>query len=181
MLLVNLYGAPGAGKSTGAAYIFSKLKMLGINAELITEYAKDKVWEEAIEPFKNQVYIFGQQYYKTSKLEGKVDVAVTDSPLLLSIIYNKDKERLGDEFNSLVKKVALSYTDRIDCLIKRTKPYNPIGRLQSEKESDEKFNEIKKLLDATNIDYDIINGTMNDYDKIVDKIIFNLRGCVIPV
>ena len=34
MLVVNLFGAPGAGKSTGAAYIFSKLKMAGINAEL---------------------------------------------------------------------------------------------------------------------------------------------------
>lgn len=41
LLLVNLYGSPGAGKSTGAAYIFAKLKMLGINAELITEYAKN--------------------------------------------------------------------------------------------------------------------------------------------
>lgn len=45
-LVVNLFGVPGAGKSTGAAYIFSQLKMAGINAELITEFAKDKVWEE---------------------------------------------------------------------------------------------------------------------------------------
>lgn len=44
-LIVNLFGVPGAGKSTGAAYIFSRLKMLGINAELVTEFAKDKVWE----------------------------------------------------------------------------------------------------------------------------------------
>ena len=27
MIIVNLFGVPGAGKSTGAAYIFSKLKM----------------------------------------------------------------------------------------------------------------------------------------------------------
>ena len=47
MLVVNLFGAPGAGKSTGAAYIFSKLKMSGINVELVTEFAKDKVWEES--------------------------------------------------------------------------------------------------------------------------------------
>jgi len=47
MLVVNLFGAPGAGKSTGAAYIFSQLKMAGINAELVTEFAKDKVWEES--------------------------------------------------------------------------------------------------------------------------------------
>ena len=27
-MIVNLYGGPGTGKSTGAAYIFSKLKMM---------------------------------------------------------------------------------------------------------------------------------------------------------
>ena len=56
MIVVNLFGAPGAGKSTGAAYIFAKLKMAGINAELVTEFAKDKVWEEYAEVFKNQAY-----------------------------------------------------------------------------------------------------------------------------
>ena len=88
MVLINLYGAPGAGKSTGAAYVFSKLKMNGINAELVTEFAKDKVWEESKEVFKNQAYIFGKQYFRISRCEDKVDVIVTDSPLLLSIIYN---------------------------------------------------------------------------------------------
>ena len=41
-LIVNLFGVPGAGKSTGAAYIFSRLKMLGVNAELVTEFPKIK-------------------------------------------------------------------------------------------------------------------------------------------
>lgn len=45
MLVVNPFGIPGAGKSAGAAYVFSKLKMKGVNAELVTEYAKDMVWE----------------------------------------------------------------------------------------------------------------------------------------
>ena len=36
-LVVNLFGAPCAGKSTAAAYIFSQLKMKGINCELATE------------------------------------------------------------------------------------------------------------------------------------------------
>ena len=49
MIVVNLFGAPGAGKSTGAAYIFAMLKMAGINAELVTEFAKDKVYEETKE------------------------------------------------------------------------------------------------------------------------------------
>lgn len=79
-LVVNLFGTPGAGKSTGAAYIFSELKMRGINAELVTEFAKDKVWENNDEVFKNQAYIFGKQSYKMSRCRDKVDVIITDSP-----------------------------------------------------------------------------------------------------
>lgn len=175
MILVNLYGAPGSGKSTGASYIFSKLKMKGINAELITEFAKDKVWEESIKPLQNQIYVFGQQYFRTSRLDGKVDVAITDSPLLLSIIYNQNKEQFGNEFDSLVFKVALSYKDRMDYLIKRTKPYKVSGRLESEKESDDKFNQIKALLDNSKIQYSQINGDQQGYDAIVDNVINKLN------
>jgi len=46
MICVNLFGAPGSGKSTCAAYTFAKLKMLGVNCELVTEFAKDKTWEK---------------------------------------------------------------------------------------------------------------------------------------
>ena len=59
-MVVNLFGVPGAGKSTGAAYIFSRLKMEGVNCELVTEFAKDKVWEQTEEVFKNQSVFFPQ-------------------------------------------------------------------------------------------------------------------------
>ena len=126
MLVVNLFGAPGAGKSTGAAYIFSKLKMAGINAELVTEFAKDKVWEGSQAVFENQAYIFGKQYFRISRLQNKVDVVITDSPILLSSFYNRD-EVLGKELDALVTKVFNTY-DSYNVFINRVKPYNPIGR-----------------------------------------------------
>ena len=30
-IIVNLFAGPGAGKSTGAAYVFAKLKLAGID------------------------------------------------------------------------------------------------------------------------------------------------------
>ena len=44
-IAINLFGAPGVGKSTGSACVFADLKKEGVNAELISEYAKDKTWE----------------------------------------------------------------------------------------------------------------------------------------
>ena len=114
MLVVNLFGAPGSGKSTGAAYIFSQLKIAGVNAELVTEFAKDKVWENNEEVFKNQAYIFGEQSFKMSRCRDKVDVIVTDSPLLLSALYNSD-EILGEEFNNVVYRVFNSYENMNFC------------------------------------------------------------------
>lgn len=106
-LIVNLFGVPGAGKSTGAAYIFSRLKMLGVNAELVTEFAKDKVWENNEEVFNNQAYIFGKQSFKISRCANKVDVVITDSPLPLSVFYNNDS-LLTENFNAIKTFTVLS-------------------------------------------------------------------------
>ncbi len=165
MLVVNLYGAPGAGKSTGAAYIFSKLKMLGINAELVTEFAKDKVWEESKTPFQNQAYIFGQQYFRISRVDGKVDVVITDSPILLSAFYNSDST-LGKEFDTFVSKVSKSYNS-MDLFINRVKPYNSVGRFQTEEESDKLADDLRQFLNQHEVNYKEYNGTIVDYDDIV--------------
>lgn len=174
MILVNLFGSPGTGKSTGAAYIFSQLKMRGINAELVTEFAKDKVWEGSKAVFENQAYIFGKQYFRISRCADKVDVVITDSPLLLSLVYNTDPV-LGEDFNNVVRKVMGSYNCANYFLI-RTKEYNPVGRFQTEEESDKIANKIQELLDYERIDYTVTTGDINGYNVIVDQVIKLLEG-----
>lgn len=160
---------PGTGKSTGAAYIYSKLKLEEINCELATEFAKDMVWDENKKAIYNQAYIFGNQYYRISRLENEVDVVVTDSPTLLSIIYNKDR-RLGKEFTDLVKSVSVSYENRLDILFKRVKQYKTSGRLHNEQQSDKLYNEIKDLLDIVNPEYEIVEATQDGYEKVIEMI-----------
>lgn len=174
MLVVNLFGAPGAGKSSGAAYIFSKLKMMGVNAELVTEFAKDKVWEGSKEVFNNQAYIFGKQYFKMSQLKDKVDVIITDSPLLNSIYYSQDDKVLGDSSGKVVLNIFNSF-ENINFMIKRVKKYNPNGRFQDEADSDSMHGPICQMLRDFNIDYDIVSGDVSDYDEIVDYIVHYLE------
>lgn len=173
MIVVNLFAPPGSGKSTGAAYIFAKLKMIGINAEYVSEFAKDKVWEENAEVFKNQAYLFGKQSFRMSRCKDKVDVIVTDSPLPLSAFYNQDAV-LGEIFNQVTVNVFNSYNN-MNYLLKRTKPYNPKGRHQTEDESDAMRQPMIDFLNKYNINYENITGDIQGYEKIVDDVIETIQ------
>ena len=85
MKIINLIGEPSAGKSTIAAELFAKMKKAGYNVELVTEYAKDMVWENRNEMFSHQDYIFAKQNRRLARLNGKVDYVITDAPLILSL------------------------------------------------------------------------------------------------
>lgn len=174
MIIVNLFGVPGAGKSTGAAYIFSQLKMAGVNCELVTEFAKDKVWEKTEEVFKNQAYIFGKQSFKISRCADKVDVIITDSPLPLSIFYNHD-ERLTENFNNMVMDF-FNYYQNLNYLLMRVKPYNATGRHQTEEESNALAKPMIEMLQSRGISYTEVNGEQAGYDWIVSDVLSKLEA-----
>lgn len=164
-LVINLFGAPGAGKSTGAAYIFSELKQRGVNAELVTEFAKDKTWEGNTLALSCQEYVFGKQSYRLARCRDDVDVIITDSPLPLGIIYNTNPA-LGRPFNEVILNVFNTY-DNVNFFIKRDKVYNPKGRSQIEAESDALAEDILHMLDYHHIDYDVVEGNLDGYNHIL--------------
>ena len=47
MKVINLFAGPGTGKSTTAAGLFYKMKSKGYMVELVTEFAKDLVYQES--------------------------------------------------------------------------------------------------------------------------------------
>ena len=172
-LVINLLGGPGSYKSTSAALLFSILKRKDINAELVTEFAKSAAWENNVKAIENQAYVFGKQCYKMSRCADDVDVIITDSPLLLSIIYNHDK-RLTENFNLSVMDVFNSYNN-LNIFLNRAKKYNPKGRFQTEDEAKAIDNEILDALEERCVPY--IRVTPNDegYQFITDLIITKLK------
>lgn len=169
MLVVNLFGAPGAGKSTGAAYIFSQLKLRGVNAELVTEFAKDMVWAQNKTAFEDQVYIMGNQSYRMSRLRDKVDVVVTDSPILLGAYYNGD-ESIHPEIKALAGKLFNSY-DNFNVFIERAKPYNESGRLQTEEESDAISMDLMSFLREYGVEPRHYKGEASGYMDMLNDIL----------
>lgn len=130
MLLVNFASGPGAGKSTTSAYVFAKLKMAGVKAELVGEEAKDLVYNQAIPMLDNQILILGEQYQRTKRLqEAGAEVAICDSPFVLSLVYSKNKP-YHTELAALARKLESLYPDTVNIYIKRVKPYMKFGRYQ---------------------------------------------------
>lgn len=166
-LLVNLYAGPGAGKSTGAAYIFSKLKMAGIDSEYVSEYAKDRVWQGDQFVLQHcQLYVTGKQCLKVARLLGKVDVIVTDSPIAIGAMYTDEKP-----YQDVCLYEAKKYKNTFNIFINRQKKYNPNGRNQTFEEAKAIDQKILNFLDSNNIGYVIADGTQEGYDYIVQEII----------
>ena len=172
-LVVNLYGGPGTGKSSGAAYIFAKLKMAGVDAEYVTEFAKDKVWEGSQAAFKCQFYITGKQAFRVSRCFGKVDVIVTDSPVRLGKIYADliGRTQLG---LACVEEADQYRGNTIEIFLERVKPYNPNGRNQTEEESKEIDKTIRNMLDEQGVPYVVMRGEQSGYDQAFDHIMQEL-------
>ena len=161
--VINLFGGAGIGKSTLSSIIFANLKRDGIDCELVTEYAKDKVWEEATIVLDNQVYVFGNQFHRLNRVVNKVDIAITDSPILLSTLYNNKFSKLDD----LVLECHNGF-DNINLFLERKVIYNENGRRHTLDESIAFDMKLKMLLDQFGVKYTIVNP-MNE--ELIMKII----------
>ncbi len=128
MKVINFFAGAGAGKSTTAAGLFHVMKKLVYSVELVTEYAKDKVYDEASRVMKDQLYMLAHQNRRLERLRDKVDYAITDSPLLLSGYYGCQYGLHPEIIVPLAKALFATY-ENINFFIERTKKFNPTGRI----------------------------------------------------
>ena len=156
-IVINLYGGPGTGKSTTAAHAFALLKQKGHNAELITEYVKNWVWEGREIKRNDQYYLFAKQArYESSKFD-HVDIIVTDAPIWLSSIYEAKNEPTPHICDLLIDKhVSLAQEKGFEhkhVFLKRVKPYKTEGRLETESQAKEIDDEIREYLTRNNMSF----------------------------
>lgn len=173
-IVVNLFGEPSAGKSTAAMDITAKLKRKGINAEYVSEFAKDKVYEQNSEVFKHQEYIFGKQSFKMGRVRDKVQVIVVDSPLILSIIYNQN-EYLGESFEQVVMDTFNSYNNK-NYLLVRNHDYEVSGRFQNENEANEVREQLISELNKLNISYETATSSEEGCENIANEIVKEIEN-----
>jgi nicotinamide riboside kinase len=173
MIVVNLVGSPCAGKSTLASKLFYKLKVKGYKVELINEYAKELLYEES-NRIENQITVFSEQLLRQRRLNGKVDILITDSPILLSIIYNKEPNPF---FNDLIAWEFKNFNNLTYFLQRGDIQYINDGRFHNESQAKEIDSDIISLMNKLNVEYTpILTKKASDY--ILNDIEENVKNLV---
>ena len=156
MRVVNFFGGPGAGKSTAALGLIYELKKRWFRAELVTEFAKELMWEGRAHLLSHQNYIFATQEYRLGRLIGEVDVAVSDSPLLLSSYYAPDEYPIS--FRQSVFDF-FSFYENVNIFVRRSHRYSAAGRLQNQDEADAIARTMEEFLLDNGIPYYAITAS----------------------
>lgn len=121
---VNLFGRPGAGKSTVAAHIYHEMKVNDFAVELVNEYVKSWAYMgRKIRSF-DQVYIFGKQLNAEDRLlfHSDLDYIVSDSPILIQYCYaslNNDPIsgsllEISRQFDKVFKPLNIFLDNKLD-------------------------------------------------------------------
>ena len=172
-LVVNLFGGPCVGKSTLAAELYSELNKTKYTVELAHEFAKEICWDGNEKLLKNQLYILGNQLHRIERLNGKVNIIVTDSPLLLSVIYNKMFNK--ENFKKIILEAHNKF-ENFNIFIDRDRKREFIneGRNHTYGEAIKLDYKIKKMLDKNDISYTFHHPNL-DFDVLFKKIMKEVK------
>lgn len=156
--VINLFGAPGSGKSKIAQLIAGLCFKYNENIQYVDEHAKKLCWEQSNEKrFKNQVLITAEQYTKQLLMrENNIKYCVTDSPILIGQLYCPTN--YFESYNKLTSEMFSSFTN-INFLITRGDfEYELIGRNENEHQSLLLHEQQLQLLQNQGIEFDIIKN-----------------------
>lgn len=164
--IINIFGGPGSGKSTTCYGVLYLLRRQGIQAEFVSEWIKDKVYEGTEYPFVDQPYTHAKQRKKIRQVLGKVPFIITDSPLPLSLIYGDGE---STEFKDYVLLDFNTYNN-VNFLVVRDHEFSGVGRHQTEAEADAVAASVHAMLVNTDIDFTEF-ATSKAVDAIVAEVV----------
>ena len=175
--VISILGSPGTGKSTLAAGLFYQMKLNHFNVELVTEYAKDLTWEDRVNILQeDQLYILAQQHRRFYRLIDKVDYIITDSPLILGLLYfDPEKMQVYSEhlFRGMVHSIFNKYPN-LNIFLTRNKEakYQHDGRFQSFDEAvkiDEELETLIKFYKIPHIKVEVVPHTLEKVTNIIEE------------
>lgn len=165
---INIFAGPGAGKSTLAADLFATMKRQGRSVELVTEFAKDLVWENRQATLAIQPYVSAKQYRNLARLRGKVSFVITDSPILKDSVYaRRYAPQLPQAYHDLLAFFHEDLGHSINILLTRQFGYETEGRYQDEETARAIDRDLKLLLHLRNVEF---SECAPDLDEVMEAV-----------
>ena len=164
-MILNFVGGPAVGKTTFATSIYAKLKQKGVSVGLVTEFATQCIMEKNTDIFNYQYFISANQLYRQETAEQHYKMVVTDSPILLFMVYDENMDKDLEKFyieRYRQKDNLLFYIERNNDI------FSPEGRRNTLQEGiliDEK---IISILNKYKIDYTKLKNTEQSQNDILD-------------
>lgn len=172
MHIVNLFGAPGAGKSSLAMLVagFLKTRHPHFTVECPNEITKDIVYEDALKALNCQLYISGKQFWQVARCSGHVDIVVCDSPILLASVYGAFcTPPMPDEWHTVCAYHHYMYPS-INYLVTRAHAFETRARAHTEEQSDEIAEAIRRTLIAEGVSYSVVQSSEETAAAIADHV-----------
>lgn len=182
MIVLNLLGEPGVGKSVSAAGIFYEFSINKFKSEVIPEVAKGYAWETPKDSngkalthpiFGQQIFLLGEQNRMLERVIGQREIAIMECPLIMTAIYKP--EEYFASFVPLVLEQFNSYKN-INIVLERNHEFDPQGRIHDEVQAKEVKSKLIDFLDVHNITY----VKMKTHDNINKQIVKYVRDHYFP-
>jgi hypothetical protein len=174
-VLINLFGSSSAGKSSLMADLFNTLKLLGHTVEMCPEIIKQWAWDGIYPNKYDQYFLMGQEIKQQSRLLGKVEFAISDSPVIQNSFYNWYLNKMDNLYQPSVDYNCMILEDGhtiVNYFLFRNKPFEDKGRYQTVEESDKIANALYNYLTERNIHPIILEG--HDHER-TDAILNHLK------
>lgn len=169
MKVINLFGSPGAGKSTTMLGLTYKMKMMGLSSENTPEFFKELIFEETDKSkFGGQLHILDNQNLRLARLDGKNDFTITDCPLPLIGYYTSEDYIKG--FHDVVTNLFDQY-DNVNYFILRKHDFENEKRVHSEEDSDKIAIDLPLYLRKQGVEVRYIESGEDLVDRIFQDLI----------
>lgn len=172
MHIVNLFGAPSAGKSTLAMLVagFLKTRHPQFTVEFPFEFTKGVVYDESPKALNCQLYITGCQWWQIARCEGHADIVVCDSPILLAAVYGRlCSPPMPPEWDVICKRHHDHYPST-NFFVERDHDFESKARAHTEEESDEIATSIKNTLDTYGVKFRTVTSSEGAACRIAGQI-----------
>ena len=172
---INFYGAPGSGKSTAAAMMYSYLKLSGKDVGLVREYATELIEQRGYthEQIRADQWVICHNQIQR-ELSTNRSIIVTDSPYPIGIFYGrKYKDFTRGAIKDLEKVAQAQPRLNVNIFMEKsaTADHATNGRVHSKDEAMEINREMRKFVESRGAIYKTLykDDLMMNFSSIVDS------------